>query len=173
MRFDAEMSETMDRALSGAGSDHYDRTAALLGRMNALLREEIQRLTSGDIGEVIRKIENLQPLSDDDLRIMRLWIVGDAESYLEMENNLGDWLQEFARLKLQIAGYENKELAQEELFKLMGLVQDAQRVAADISHFLEKKQRVERFESAVADIDAVDASFIIDLLRTKLRSPDL
>jgi hypothetical protein len=47
------------------------------------------------------------------------------------------------------------------------------RVAADIEDFLEKRERIERFEKTFQNLDKEDTSFIVDILKGQLRSEEV
>jgi hypothetical protein len=102
---------------------------------------------------------------------MKLWIVGDAQGYLKVENNLDDWIKEFDRLKGVLTEYEAKEsLPLEELVDLQGILEDAVRVASDIGNFLEKKERIKAFEEATKDTQSLDREILVMLLKEKRSS---
>jgi hypothetical protein len=72
---------------------------------------------------------------------VRLWMVGDAESYTRMEDDLKDWLAEFNRLAGVLKDFEAKPETLPNLLNVHGLWRDAMRTAADISDYLEEKAR--------------------------------
>jgi len=47
------------------------------------------------------------------------------------------------------------------------------RVAAEIEGFLEKKERIERFEKTIQNLDQEDVSFIIGILKGQLQSEEV
>ena len=173
MRLKAPISGIIGEAQATPTSDAFTRAATLLGNMNAEIREEVQASTSSATQELIRKLRALEQLNSDDLAVLRLWIVGDAESHVAMENNYNDWLKEFERIKGAVKEYEGRELSTKDLISLQGHLQDAMRTAADISDFLEKKERIEKFEAASKEINSETAGFLIELLSAKLNSPQL
>jgi len=159
-------------AFSSKTSDSFTNAATVLSRFKADVREELQRVTSDDMNRILEKIEKQKPLDTHEIDTLRLWIIGDAEGYVAMENNFKDWLNEFERLKGSIEKHLHDDNSPDQLIRLHGLLEDAIRVAADLSNFLEKKERVEKFEKAAYDQNP-DFSFLADLLSTKLRSEDL
>ena len=54
-----------------------------------------------------------------------------------------------------------------------GVLQDAIRVAADIAFFLEEKDRVEKFNSAINNLTPDDAKFLAEMIRTMLLRTDM
>ncbi len=168
-----KISEIMKEAQENMFSGDFMRVIQALSKIKNELRETIQELTSDEIRIIIDKLEKGEFLTSRDLECLRLWIIGDAESYSEMENNFDDWLNEFTRLQNVLKEYENKELSLEELFKLQGIIEDASRVAGDIKNFLEKKEQIKNFETAIKNPQDLDREVLLYILKTKLTSPEI
>ena len=168
-----KISEIMREAQENMSSGDFMRTREILSKVKGEIREAIQKLTSNMIMKIINKLEGGEPLTSEDLEYIRLWLVGDAESYTKMENNFNDWLNEFKRLQDVLNKYEDRELSLEELFKLQGIVEDAIRVSEDIKNFLEKKERIEKFEAAVKNSQNLDREVLAYILKHKLTSPEV
>ena len=163
----------MGRAQESMSSEDFLRATVILSENKDSIRERVQEITSKEIKNIIDKLESNKPLSTEDMQCMGLWIVGDAESYTELENNFRDWLDEFKRLGIVLEQCENRELSLNELFKLQGTLEDTIRVAADIGNFLEKKERIKKFQEATKNIANLDKEIIITILTEKLKSPKL
>jgi hypothetical protein len=123
--------------------------------------------------DIIKKLENRKSLTQEEKDYVRAWIIGDAESYTRLENRLQTWLQEFKDLQNAVRSYEGQEVTAQNLLSLHAIMEEAVRVAADIQNFLEKKERIARFESSLQTLDKEDASFIVDLLRKQLQSEEV
>ncbi len=67
--------------------------------------------------------------------LIRLWIVGDAASYVQMENDYQKWLEELNRLFDVIEELKGQELSLENTYKLQGTARDGIRVIGDIVFF--------------------------------------
>ena len=167
------ISQTMIQAAYNKTSADFQQVATLLSVSKDAVREEMQSMTSTNIRRVIEKLISGNTLSADDKAALRLWIVGDAESYTKMEDDLGEWLDEFSRLQGVIKSYENKDLNSADIAKVYGLLEDAMRVAFDIANFMEKKERVEKFDKGIANVDTNSKQLLADLLMSKLRSPNM
>lgn len=167
-----DISLVMDMAQKNMSSGEFMRAVSFLSDSKAKAREALQKITSDKIKNTIRKLEKNSPLTDEDVQCMELWIIGDAESYIEMENNLEDWLKEFNRIRGVLQNFENKDLSVDELFKLQGILEDAVRVCADIGNFLEKKERIQSFKNSTKDIANLDKDIIIKILIDKLKSSE-
>jgi hypothetical protein len=156
-----------------SSADELDRVGATLATAKNQVREAIQDLTGPEMETTIIKLENGEPLTQEEKDYVRSWIIGDAESYTRVENHLQAWLQEFKALQSAVQSYEGKEVTVQNLLNLHAILEDAVRVAANIEGFLEKKERIERFERIIQNIDKEDTSFIVGILRGQLQSEEV
>ncbi|MEJ2541437.1 MAG: hypothetical protein P8188_15955 [Gemmatimonadota bacterium] len=166
----------MSTARRSMTAEAFQESAFALGRQRIAIRETLQAMTSEQILGVLERLASRQDPSPDDLEIVRMWIVGDADSYLRQENNFDDWVAEYERLEDVIAGYEGRACTESELLELKGILEDAVRVAHDIANYLEKKERVEQFESAVhagTNWDRDRRETLLQILRGKLQSANV
>ena len=111
-------------------------------------------------------------MNEAEKQTVKLWVVGDAEGYIKMENNFQDWLKEYRRLLDIIADWEGKTGSVQELVEVHGVLEDAIKVADDVAHFLEDRERVARCETALSNLNAEDNKFIAGMLKSMLASPD-
>lgn len=156
-----------------SSADDLDRVGATLATAKNQVREAIQDLTGPEMETIIKKLEQGEPLSQEEKDYVRSWIIGDAEGYTRVENHLQAWLQEFRTLQSAVRGYEGQEVNLQNLLNLHAILEDAVRVAANIEDFLEKKERIERFESTIQNLEKEDTSFIITILKGQLQSEDV
>ena len=167
------LSQSLNQAIQNGTPGAYAQANMSLNDMKNRIRERFQELGTGEIKPVIEKLESFEPLSEGEKEAVRLWMVGDAESYTRLENNFKDWLAEIERLAGVLKAYEAKEETLANLLNVHGLLRDAMRVAADISDYLEEKDRVARFEKAITQLNQSDAELIARLLRAKLSSVEM
>jgi hypothetical protein len=167
------MSQAMKQAQASNNADQYSYAATQLVQAKNQVREAIEQATAADVAAIIAKLEKNQPLSEAEKQTVRLWVVGDAEGYLKMENNYPDWLAEYQRLVEAVADYEGKSGSVQELVEVHGLLEDAIKVADALAHFLEAKERVGRFEEAITHLTAEDGKLIAGILKRMLTSPDM
>jgi len=156
-----------------SSADDLDRVGAALATARNQVREAIQDLTGAQMEAIVKKLEDGEPLAQEEKDYVRSWIIGDAESYTRLENRLQIWLQEFKDLQSAVRSYEGQEVTVQNLSNLHAVLEEAVRVAADIENFLEKKERIERFESGLQNLDKEDAPFILDILRRQLQSEEV
>ncbi|MEX1298037.1 MAG: hypothetical protein AB1Z81_03455, partial [Desulfotignum sp.] len=151
----------------------FQQAGSVLSQAKNMAREEAQKKSSPEIKKILNKLQSDEQISAEEIALIKAWIVGDASEYTKMENNFQDWVSEYERLQKSLASYENKDCSFKELLMLHGILEDATRVSYDIANFLENKERIRKFESAVGDgIDAREREILANVLIGKLQSPD-
>ncbi len=166
------VSQAMKQAQADNTSESYGYVATELVKSKNGIRQAIEQATAEAVAAIIGKLENNQPLNEAEKQTVKLWVVGDAEGYVKMENNFQDWLEEYRRLLDVIADWEGKTGSVQELVEVHGVLEDAIKVADAVAHFLEDRERVARFENAMSNLNAEDNKFIAGMLKSMLASPD-
>ena len=166
------MSKAMKQAQADNTSESYGYVATQLVQSKNAIRQAIEQATAEAVAAIIGKLENNQPLNEAEKQTVKLWVVGDAEGYMKMENNFQDWLKEYRRLLDVIAAWENKTGSVQELVEVHGVLEDAIKVADAVSHYLEDRERVARCETALSNLNAEDNKFIAGMLKSMLASPE-
>ena len=172
MEFLKGMSQAMKQAQADNTSESYGYVATQLVQSKNGIRQAIEQATAEAVAAIIGKLENNQPLNEAEKQTVKLWVVGDAEGYMKMENNFQDWLKEYRRLLDDIAAWENKTGSVQELVEVHGVLEDAIKVADAVAHCLEDRERVARCETALNNLNAEDNKFIAGMLKSMLASPD-
>jgi len=172
MEFLKGMSQAMKQAQADNTSESYGYVATQLVQSKNGIRQAIEQATTEAVAAIIGKLENNQPLTDAEKQTVKLWVVGDAEGYMKMENNFQDWLKEYRRLLDDIAAWENKTGSVQELVEVHGVLEDAIKVADAVAHLLEDRERVARCETALNNLNTEDNKFIAGMLKSMLASPD-
>lgn len=167
------VAQTMKNIAGSDSVDDYTRVGGELAQVRSRVRETLQTATVKEVTNVLKKLENRETLTPEEKNLVGLWVVGDAEGYLKMEDDFGEWLEEFQRLVKVLETYEGREATPQNLVELHGVLEDAVRVTSDIAFFLDKKDRVERFHTAINNLTPDDAEFLISLLRAVLTSADM
>jgi hypothetical protein len=166
------VSQAMKQAQADNSSESYGYVATALVKSRNGIRQAIEQATAETVAAIIGKLDNNQPLSDAEKQMVKLWVVGDAEGYVKMENNFQDWLEEYRRLLDVITDWEGKTGSVQELVEVHGVLEDAIKVSDDVAHFLEDRERVTRCEAALSNLNAEDNKFIAGMLKSMLSSPD-
>ncbi len=167
------LGKSMKAARESETSEDFSRVSLLLNDGLNKIRERIQDITSDDMKDILKKMGKGAALTMKEIECVKLWIIGDAESYIEMENNFDDWVKEFDRLQYDLSSYETRDLSLDELGKAHGVLEDAARVGADIANYLDKKERVEKFSQATLNPSALDTEVLQKILKLKLHSPNM
>ena len=144
-----------------------------LAKLDDDLREAVQSETANKMTEVIGKLKNDRRISAEDLALIRLWMVSDAEFYVQLENDFQNWISEINRLFSHINSLNQGELDLKTMGQISGSIRDALRVIADVVYFRQEEQRIHRFERATQTLYSEDKQHLARLLRRKLRSSDV
>ena len=162
------------KSVSGSSSmDDFARVSSELVQLKNRVREELQAATAEDVAKILKKLANRELLTPEERNLVELWIVGDAEGYTKMENNFGQWQEELRRLGGVLESYAGQASSPQTLVEVHGVLEDAIRLTADISYFLEKKERVERFQSAINNLTPEDAKFLAGMLKSMMSSAEM
>ncbi len=160
------------RRLREGGADEAELQgfAALLTQLDGHVRETIQEETADRALAVIRKLETGARLGEDDLELIRLWMVSDAEFYVQLENDHPNWEEELGRLADVLGGHRRSVLTLENLGRIRGTLRDALRVVQDLVYFEQQKRRIRDFEAAIRRLGREDRLALARLLQQKLES---
>lgn len=166
--------EQMQSASTSMSQDSFQVAYAALRQAGNLAREALQRSSEKEMSKIVQLLKSSKPISDEQISLIREWIVGDAKSYLQAENNYQEWLDEYLRLQGELSAYQERgQLSREEIYELQGILEDATRVNHDIINFLEKKERIDNFESNVTDgLKMGDRAILAQILSAMLASKD-
>ena len=143
-----------------------------LAQLDDDLREGIQLETSDRMVNIIHKLDDDDEISPEELALIRIWMVSDAEFYVQLENDFHNWISEINRLFSHIHSLNQGEFTEKTMGQISGSIRDALRVIADVVFFRQEEQRVKRFERATQTLYSEDKQHLSRLLRQKLRSAD-
>jgi hypothetical protein len=168
-----DVTKAMADARTTMTENAFQQAASVVSDAKNAVREKAQQKTFSEMKTILGKLQSNAPVTNQEVALIRAWVVGDAESYTKTENNFQDWLSEYDRLEKTLADYEGTECASEDLLKLHAILEDATRISYDIANFLEKQDRIRKFESAVADgLDENERDLLVSVLTNKLKSPN-
>ncbi len=153
---DASLYMELESALSGVDSD---------------LRESIQAVTRKAMWKIIVKLRGCEEIGQQELDLIRIWIVGEADAYVHEEHHYNDWLAEFDHLKAEIQKLRTASVDVEGLEELRGLLTDARGTARSIANYLNYRERAQHFEQTVNEgLDAEDRNTLADILARSYNS---
>ncbi|TWT44139.1 hypothetical protein RAS1_05470 [Phycisphaerae bacterium RAS1] len=160
-----------EQALAHESAEGMEMVERQLAHVESSVRELQQTFWCTEIKAAIRNLENGRPLTPQDKQVVRHFIVSDAEHYLRVENNYGDWVQELRRLLGSIAAAA-PGVTRETIGELRGTIKDAQRVIPDIRNYLDEQRRLDIFEEQIDKLDEQSRGVLVRLLREKLTMPN-
>ena len=152
---------------------YFNKVTAPLVALGDYLREQMQAETSEKISKIINNLKSDEEITEADLMLIRLWIVGDAASYVQMENDYQKWLEELNRLFGVIEGLKGQDLSLENMYKLQGTARDAIRVIGDIVFFKQQQERINKFENASKNLNSGNKLVLAKILKQKLESEEM
>ena len=166
------INQSFNEAAAKQDGGSFNKLSMMLSEFDAGLREYIQEATKNDILKIIEKMHSNHDLSSQDLSFIRTWIIGDAESYANEENNVEDWNAELKKLVQRINEFKNTDLSVSGASSLRALLLDAMRTAGNIAFFLQQKERVAKFTSSVGELDGDERLLLTQILVSKLKSDE-
>ncbi len=166
------LNEDYQKALKMNDNASYSQLSINIADAEANIREYIQGITKNEIQTIVNKLRNNEQLTKFEIDYIRLWLVSDAEHYIQAENDFENWQNESKRLMDQINALQNSDLNFVEASKLRALLLDLTRTASDINFYLQQKERVEKFNESTKELDSEESELLINLLTSKMKSPN-
>jgi len=147
--FAAMLSQALDAAARCAANETSDNYAVLGERLGELETLAKQSLQSNVLYQpLVTKLLNGTPLTAEELRTLRSLIVGDADYYLKYDDDFDRSKSELARILDQIRQLQSSDPDVSKLMHVGVLCREAATLLAATEHYLEQKERVQRFEQA-------------------------
>lgn len=174
----AKVNETVVASGLATDSDDsllYENLTQHIRELEIMMREAFQLKVQDDYKSILAKLENENPLSDNELEMLKLLIVGEAKYYLKYENNLEDWRNELKRLAAEMEKVEAGGLDDiDSLLHMQALCRDARGVLPDITFYFAEKERLDRFEAATSGpLDDIARRTLIEVLKAMMQSDKL
>jgi len=167
-----DLAKSMLQALETPDAEEFNRLSSVFQNRKSQIREKIQSMTSKEVKGIIKKLADGEDPTKDEMDLVKLWVVGDAEAYAKMENNFEDWIAEFRWLESLLSEQEAGTEEVQDLFRVQGILEDASRLAINIGYYLETKERIRRFEEATSNPALMDRDMLVKILKLKLTSPE-
>jgi hypothetical protein len=150
------------------------------GRLNALsaalaslddeLRDQIQVATAVQVTRLIDVLQADGPVGPADFELIRLWLVGDAEYYVKMENDFPAWVSELDRLIGVLRDLRTEAMTTSTLSRMEATIRDALRVASDVVFYRQQEERLRSFQNATKSLTREDKRTLAGILAQKLSS---
>ncbi|MDP2654805.1 MAG: hypothetical protein Q8Q08_12365 [Candidatus Omnitrophota bacterium] len=166
----AKLNQDYAAAVKLDTGDAYSRLSTIFGGLEQAFREHMQSLTEKDLKRVIQKLKGGETLTVQDLEVVKLWMVGDADYYTTMENNLQDWKNELKRIMEEISLLNAGNLDLAGTCRMRGLLTDGSRVIGDVFYYAQQKDRMAKFLESTKEIDPEERAILVRLLEQKIKS---
>ena len=140
----SEALKAADRCSAAETTDSYSALNEQLWELNSLLGQSFQSHSSYQ--PILTKLQDGTALTTDELKTLRSLIVGDADQYLKYDDDFERSKRELGKILDQIRGLQSNNLDLETLMHLRVLCREASSALAPAMHYLEQKERVQRFE---------------------------
>lgn len=157
-------------AISTRLPEHFETLEQQICRFEATVREMQQSMLSERSKSALKNLRAGRALSEEEKSVLQSIVVGDAESYLRVENNLQDWINELQRL---IGEMERLARCEDEatMSQLRGISKDAVRLMPSLRAYMEEKDRLDRFNHAMANLDEPNRQILAQVVSEMLSSP--
>ena len=158
----AQLSETLNTAEKCSAAESVENYSLLGEQLNELASTVGQSLLShAGYQPLIDKLEKSTQLTDDELKTVRSLIVGDADQYLQYDDDFARMKTELDRIISQVEQLKRKDLDVEALMHLSVLCKEASSALIPTLHYLEQKDRVRRFDEHTRGPLGKDAGHIL------------
>ena len=132
----AQVTAALASARQSKTSTEYDLLAQQINDLATAARETMQASLNRQYLGIVRKLEGDQPLEDDELKLIELIIVGEAESFLRHESDIEQWQEELETLIAKTEAIQSSGLdSVEKLMRMRALCRDSGDVANRIALF--------------------------------------
>ena len=163
----SELKNAASIAMKNQCADGFESLEKYLNEVEGFVRELQQSLWATEAKETIHRLEKGESLTQADQKLLRIFLVSDAEAYLKHENNFQDWVNELERIVSQLSTNVT-QLNRENIADFRGVLKDAIRLVPDIRNYLDEQRRVEKFEQALNHMDQNSRKMLIKLLHDQL-----
>jgi hypothetical protein len=157
-----KLSEALNAAAQCSAAETVESYSALseqLWELNSLLRQWLQSHIGYE--PLLAKLQTGTTLTADELKTLRSLIVGDADQYLKYDDDFERSKSDLIRILDQIRRLQSSDLDLETLMHLRVLCREASNALAPAMHYLEQKERVQRFEEHTRDPVDRDAGRVL------------
>jgi len=169
----AKIGEVLDfaaRCFQAEKSEGYETLSEQFEELEAFARESFQNHT--DYKSLLHKLENGAPLTPDELKTLKLLMVGDADYYLKYDDDFDRCESELKKIVEGIRSLQSSRLDMDGLMHLRVLCREACSVARPTAFYLEQKERVRKFDEATrGGIDRESGQFLASIIKTMMNSP--
>jgi hypothetical protein len=159
-----------ERCLQADAAEDCGALDQAIRRVDDLAREAIHQRLASDLLRIADKLDSGAALSPDDERNLETFAIGNAARYVSAENNVEEWKAEVRRLIAELDDVASiAESSVDRLLHVRALCRDAMGVLPELIHWMEEKERIERFRAGAVSRDPERGRIIARFLRESLR----
>jgi hypothetical protein len=166
--------DQLRRAHAHAQTNDLDSFQGLtdpLAKLTDSLREAFQASVAIPARAVIQKLKTGGALTPADRDLVESLVVGDAEAYMELEQDFQVWVATLAAA-VKAVGDLGGNLRGKALLQALAKVEEAKRMLANVRNFLEERARIAKFRATTSKpLDETQAAILAQILEEKLESP--
>ncbi len=164
------VSQFADQSFGKGDSGAFAAFSVFLGALKEELQEAVLTATRPAIQDILLKLKNKAGLSETELELVRLWIVGNTEYYSQSDNRLKNWIQEIKHLVSEIQKFKDLPSDAKNCLLVQSLVFDLDRNLQNVIKLLEDMERVKRFSESTQKMHDEEVAILVKMLERKLQS---
>lgn len=140
------------------------------------VREIIQENLRPRVEVLIQKLKHDESVTSQEMQLIEKWIIGDADYYTRIENNMIDWIAECKRLCTLLADSSSEGIEKDDtkLFAIGALLTDLKYTLTDVIRYSEAMNRVDRFKSTIGAgmLNTQTRRWLAELMEQQLASDE-
>jgi hypothetical protein len=157
-----KMSEALNIAAQCSSAEtveNYTQLATQLEALDTLAGRSLRAHVNCQ--PILAKLQQDASLTPDELQVLRLLIVGDADQYLKYDDDFEDAKTELKKILDEIQALASPDSNIDSLMHLRVLCREAASALGPVLHYLEQKDRVRNFEEHTRGPLSADAARIL------------
>ena len=92
------LTEKLNETIKSFDAFSLELESAPIDELLDVIKETFEEKLRDPIERLVGKLNRDEYLSSEEIQLIEKWVIGDAEFYTKMENNLIDWISECKRL---------------------------------------------------------------------------
>ena len=166
----ANLQEIYRDATESTDSDPYEKLLLFMQDLSSELRGYLYASNALDLRELLTRIQRGDALSGQDKDLLKVWVVEDAEKYMQMEGHFKGWLAELESIMEEVGKLARSEPGLDDIGRLRALLYSGSRILADIMFYLRASNRVENFNQSIEDFNEETRTTMVTVLKRRLDS---
>ncbi|MBZ0252247.1 MAG: hypothetical protein K8I02_02815 [Candidatus Methylomirabilis sp.] len=160
--------ELYEDAKGTADADLYEKLNLYLQDLQSELRDHLYASTAEQLVAILPRLQRGETMSAADRALLRVWVVEDAEKYMQMEGHFKAWVGEFEEILNSMLALRDAELDMANVGTLRALGYSGMRVLSDIMFYLRAARRVENFNRSLEEFTEQNRATLVAVLKRQL-----